>query len=190
MMTPRERLRAASARFGELVIAVGDDEWELPVPGQDWTIHGLVGHVVVGATFVTCTLRGEPFAHLAHADASILGSNPSAAWRGTAISELEAFDRPDALEAELFHPIGTITGLQQLTLRVMENLVHGHDLATALGVEWEIGDDDAEWLLDGLFPLVESFDQSEHFGDRVEVAPEASSGTRLLALLGRRAIGR
>ncbi|NNE74817.1 MAG: hypothetical protein HKN26_14215, partial [Acidimicrobiales bacterium] len=55
-----DALTRASAAFGEVVDRVGDDQWEVAIPGfHEWTVLTAVAHVVIGAAHATAMLKGE-----------------------------------------------------------------------------------------------------------------------------------
>ncbi|NNE72837.1 MAG: hypothetical protein HKN26_04170, partial [Acidimicrobiales bacterium] len=129
---------------------------------------------------------GEDATPLLTADESILGTAPMPAWRGTAIAEIQAFSADGALDLTVPHPVGDIPSLLQLGFRVTENLVHGFDIAHALGLEYTIADDLADYALDVWQPHTNLLEASEHFGPTQPVAEDAPAPDRLLALMGRR----
>jgi len=51
----------AAAAFGEQVISIGDDEWDLPTPSSEWIVKAVVAHVVVAESQVPDLIEGHAF---------------------------------------------------------------------------------------------------------------------------------
>lgn len=178
---PVELYTQASAFFGEQVIAVGLEEWDLPTP-SDWIIKAVVAHVVVAEAQMPDVVNGVPF-RTAAVDASILGPDPASVWRGTAVNALQAVAGAD-LDALVEHPVGKVPLRHIVGFRITENLVHGWDIAVGRGAPVALDSGLAEWCLDFWLPMADGLRSSGFFGPMVEPADD-SAGTRLLALLGR-----
>jgi uncharacterized protein (TIGR03086 family) len=177
----------ASAFFGEQVRAVGEDDWTRATPCEGWDIRTVVAHVVVGDAQVPVVLSGGAVEQVETFDASILGPNPLATWRGTALAAIRAFAAPDALEKRYSHPVGNVRGRTVIGFRISDSLVHGWDLATALGHEVILDPDIAEYCLDFWFPMASTLPSSGFFAPALMPPEGAPAGVRLLALLGRQA---
>ena len=76
---------SACAFFGERLATVTDLDWERPTPCEGWDVRMLVAHVVAGEALVAQVLGGGG-SWDADVDPSVLGFNPMAAWRGTAVA--------------------------------------------------------------------------------------------------------
>lgn len=178
-----EALKGALAYFGERLAAVGDDDWERRV--DEWDLRELVAHVVINEAQIAALVRGDAVGWSTEVDISVLGGNVMASWRGVALAAIGAFGAAGALEATHSHPAGDASGSQLLGLRVVENLAHGWDLATATGTASPIPEDLAEWAVEFLRPIAGAVLDSEHFGPPIDLGIDAGVATRLLALLGR-----
>ncbi|MCB0994418.1 MAG: TIGR03086 family protein [Acidimicrobiales bacterium] len=177
----------AVALFGEQLVAVADTDWDLPTPCDGWEVAHVAAHVVVGESQLPALFAGESVAEIQEFDPRVLGPDPVAAWRGTALAAIEAVRAPGALDMILDHPIGRLPGRHVMGFRITDNLVHAWDIARAGGGDLELPDDIAEWCLDFWLPMAPGLAGSGYFAAMVEPAPEATPGERLLALLGRRA---
>jgi uncharacterized protein (TIGR03086 family) len=182
-----DRFVRASAFFGEQVSLVRDDDWDRPTPCSDWDVRAVVAHVVVGDAQAVDVLAGHRVSVVTEFDPGVLGTNPLAAWRGTALAAIRAFARPGALGARYDHPVGNVTGRTIIGFRTSDSLVHGWDVATALGIEVVLDPDLCEACLDFWLPKYDSLVSSGYFGPAVMPPDDADPGTRLLALLGRTA---
>lgn len=177
----------ASAFFGELVREVADDEWELPTPCAGWDVRTLVAHVVIGDSQIPALLAGEAVEEVQEYSPTVLGTNPLAAWRGTALAAIRAFAAPGALEQRYQHPVGNVRGRTVIGFRVSDSLVHAWDLARAVGEEVLLDPELCEYCLDFWFPMAATLPASGHFSPARLPADGAGPAERLLALLGREA---
>ena len=135
--SPAGELEEALEAAGRLVADVKPDQWELPTPCTEWNVRQLVDHLVLGQQLFARVLRGEPFEQAVTAVRSIgdrLGDDAAGAYDASARALLDAFTAPGVLERLVRVPFGTVPGAVARHLRVTECLVHGWDLATAIGV--------------------------------------------------------
>jgi uncharacterized protein (TIGR03086 family) len=175
----------SSASFGEQVREVDGDEWFAPTPCADWDVRMVVAHVVVGDAQLPLLVNGEKVPLVEEFDPSVLGSNPLAAWRGTALAAIRAFARPGALAERYAHPIGHITGRRIIGFRITDSLVHSWDIARAREVDVLLDPEIAEYCLDFWQPMASGLPASGYFGPAMLPPDGADPGLRLLSLLGR-----
>lgn len=184
---PAEGAIAAMALFGQVLTQVDDEQLELITPCDEWDVQSLISHVVLGDAAVPLLFDGKPLPDVVAVDISILGPNPVATWRGTALAAIEAFRSPGAMEMLVEHPTGPQLGATVARFRLVDVLTHAWDLAEATGVEIEIPDELAETVLDFLLPMFDGLRDSTQFGNSVEPPDGAPAWQRMLGLLGRRA---
>lgn len=182
---PAEDAIEAMAIFGRVLEQVTDEHLELLTPCPDWDVQSLISHVVLGDASIPLLFDGRPLDVSVAVDPSILGPNPMATWRGTALAAIEAFRRPGAMEQVVAHPVGDRLGSVVARFRLIDLMGHAWDLGTAIGVDVELPEDLAEAALDFMFPMVEQLRASKFFGDSVEPPPSASAAVRFLSLIGR-----
>jgi uncharacterized protein (TIGR03086 family) len=175
----------SSASFGEQVREVDGDEWVAATPCEGWDVRTVVAHVVVGDSQLPMMVEGQTVELVAEFDPSVLGNNPLAAWRGTALAAIRAFARPGALGQRYGHPLGHITGRRIIGFRITDSLVHAWDIARARGHDLVLDPEIAEYCLDFWMPLAAGLPASGHFGAASMPPDDADPGTRLLSLLGR-----
>jgi uncharacterized protein (TIGR03086 family) len=187
---PLVPLVEATAGTGQLVAAVGEEQWLLPTPCSDWTVRQLVNHLVVGNRLTAQVLRGAPLPPLDQlrrgGSEDRLGEDPHTAYRASVEDLLEAVAVPGVLERPHTMPVGTLPGPAIVHLRTVETLVHGWDLARAIGREVPFADSlaEGEWAFstDLLGRLPEG---RRPFAPSRPVADDAPAIDRLAALLGR-----
>lgn len=176
---------AAAALFGDQLVAVADTDWDLPTPCQGWEVGHVAAHVVVGESQIPALFAGEAVAEVEEFDARVLGPDPVAAWRGTALAAIEAVRRPGALDQVLEHPVGRLPGRHVLGFRITDNAVHAWDIARACSRELHLPDHIAQHCLDFWEPMAHGLASSGYFAPMVAPPEGATVGERLLALLGR-----
>ena len=152
MASPVEVLAVALDDMEELVGSVGDDHWTQPTPCTDWSVRELVNHFVGGNYLYAAILRGEqtlpPIEIRSSQGRDRLGEDPPAAYRDAAAQLLAAFRQPGVLEQTFEVPIGPVPGVAAARLRLVETLVHGWDLAQAIGRPASFSDDAAQDALE------------------------------------------
>jgi uncharacterized protein (TIGR03086 family) len=183
-----ERLERTGEQFGSLVEQVEADQWAAPTPCGDWDVADLVRHVVMGNRIFIGVLAGAPVSPQAiydeyrtHGPTLLPGdANDSMADLVT------AFRRPDVMQRPVAIPVGTVPGEAAAHIRVVENVVHGWDLASALGRRAPFEEADVEAALAfterarGIVPS-----DRRPFADPVPTEADAPVLDRLVGLLGR-----
>ena len=184
-MTSWDDYVAASTIFGQQIMDLTDDEWFFSTPCSEWDVRTIVAHVILGEAMLVDLLKGGVIEPLTDIDVSILGPNPIATWRGTAVAAIDAASEKEVETKKYEHPLGNIDGTTIIGLRVTENLVHASDIAQACGRQIELPEELADRCLDFWAPLTDALSASDMIGDPVMPPEDASPGTRLLCLMGR-----
>ena len=182
MSSPIDRLAAAVPVTGRLVEAIEPEQWALPTPCPDWTVLGVVNHLVVGHLRFTAAVAGDA----PPAEPEVLGADPAGAYRSTADAMLAAFRSDGALERTVTVPAGSFPGVVACELRVVEALVHGWDVARATTLHLEFPDDLVEESIAFSRVQVTRLPPGRTpFGPPHPVSDDAPPLDRLAALLGR-----
>jgi len=184
---PAEDAIAAMAIFGRVLLQVDDEQLELETPCEGWNVEALISHVVLGDAAVPLLFAGDPLKATMTIDTSILGPNPVATWRGTALAAIEALRTPGAMQQLVDHPVSRRPGEVVARFRLVDLLGHSWDLATAIGVDVDLPEELAEAALDFLYPMMESLRESHVFGPPIAPPPDSNAVLRFLGLLGRKA---
>jgi uncharacterized protein (TIGR03086 family) len=163
----------------DVVGGISPDQLENPTPCANFTVRGVLEHMVGGATAFAAAFRGEP-----PTDADT--TDVLAAF-GPALSNLAAaIAAPGALDRSVAAPFGEVPGETFARFVVLDGLVHGWDLATATGQAYKPADE-----------LVEAVDQfaqvavpplrdgGDTFADAVVPPANATAIERLAAFTGR-----
>jgi uncharacterized protein (TIGR03086 family) len=188
---PLDALTRATAGYRERLIGAGAGagQWDQPSVCEGWTVKDLADHVLGGNRFAVPLLGGaSPDEAFAHALAANFDGDPVTEFVESARSQLEAFGRPDALDAIVHHPERDITGRTFLYYRVGDLLLHGWDLARSTAGDDRLDDELVPDVWRVYQPLLGASSESGAFGTGPsgDVRDDAPLALRLLDLTGRR----
>ncbi len=145
--------RTSVARWLDQVGRIGDTDWDRPTPCTAWSVRDLVNHVVGEDLWTVPLMQGRTLAEVGDTlDGDLLGSDPRAA----------ASDAADAATQEVSARIGDVVHVhlsygdesadEYLRQLVADHVVHGWDLAAALGTDRDMDpalvDAVADWFRD------------------------------------------
>ncbi|NYD31880.1 TIGR03086 family metal-binding protein [Nocardioides kongjuensis] len=191
-MTPLD-LGPATATLRDLVTSVSDDQLTLPTPCPAYSVGDLVDHVGGLARAFTEAARKSP------APGSEQGGSGDASrledgWRERIASDLgqlaDAWRDPAAYDGMTAAGGLDLPGDVAAAVALNEVVVHGWDLATALGRPFAASDTDVAACLAFARPFSTPEAAAERgpaFGPVLPVPDGATPLVELLALLGRRA---
>ncbi|MFF9352399.1 TIGR03086 family metal-binding protein [Streptomyces sp. NPDC014734] len=128
------------AAVADLVRAVGPDQFGLPTPCARWDVRALLDHLVWENLLWAGLANGAPRSDVT---ADHLGKDHTEAFHAAAQASLAAFRRPGMLD-QRYGPAPGRRLVEQLSI---EMLVHGWDLATAIGHPRDLVPDLAESAL-------------------------------------------
>jgi uncharacterized protein (TIGR03086 family) len=179
-MDPLTQLDKLAGPLGAVVGGITPADLDRRTPCADFTVRGVLEHMVGGATAFAAAFRGE-------APATPPLADPLAEF-GPALENLvAAVSAPGALNQTVAAPFGEIPGETFARSIVLDGLVHGWDMAIATGQPYDppadlVADADA-FARQALDPLR----GADTFGPAVEPAPDATPIERLVNYTGRRA---
>jgi uncharacterized protein (TIGR03086 family) len=124
-----------------LVRAATPERFDRPTPCEAWTVRDLLGHLVWQNIIWGGLAQGTPPA-VGHTE-DHLGDDHIAAFETAAAGAREAFLRPGVLDRSF----GPAPGRRVVEQLLVELLVHGWDLATALGLDRDLEPDIARAAL-------------------------------------------
>jgi len=125
--------------FARLVNQVAPDQWTAPTPCTDWNVRELVNHVVGEERWSVPLMEGKTIAEVGDTlDGDLLGDDPIAAATAAARAAQAAADQP----IEKVHlSYGDEEPAEYLRQLAADHLVHGWDLAAAIGAEPQLDPD-------------------------------------------------
>ena len=173
-------------QFGQLgpLLAgvVGDispDQLDRPSPCAEFTVRGVLEHMIGGATAFAAAYRGETAAEPDLSDV-LAGFGPALGNLGAAVSA------PGALDKTVAAPFGEVPGETFARFIVLDGLVHGWDMATATGQAYDPPDELVAAVDAFARQALDPLRDGQTFAEAVEPATDASPLERLVAYTGRR----
>lgn len=177
-MSPAEQHAYDAQRFASLTEAASADDWTRASPVAGWTARDVVDHLVewlpgfVSRAGVTLT----PVS---------VAEDPVAAWRQRA-AEVQGVleEQGDVVYASpMLGEMPLSTAINQFY--TTDIWMHSWDLARALDLEFDLGEERCAEVLAGMEPMEEVIRSSDQFGPRVPVPDDASAQDRLIGFIGR-----
>ncbi|HZD70525.1 MAG TPA: TIGR03086 family metal-binding protein [Actinomycetes bacterium] len=182
----RKLHQRAIEAFGAHVHAIRDDQWGARTPCEEWDVRTLVNHLVSENRWMPPLLAGGTIAEVGDRfEGDLLGDDPEAAWDDSAAEAVTAVHEDGAMERTVHLSFGDFPG-QEYTMQVFADLViHGWDLARAIGADERIDPDLVEACSSWFRPMEAAYRSAGAIGPRVETPPDAGPQTLLLATFGR-----
>jgi uncharacterized protein (TIGR03086 family) len=171
------------------VAGVRADQLTASTPNDGWDVRTLLNHIVVGNLWAVELVSGRTIEDVGNRlDGDVLGADPLSAYDASATAAAAAFEAPGALDAACAVSYGPVPGSVYAGHRFIDVLIHGWDLAVATDQDTTLDTGLVQACLAVLEPQLEQLKASGAFGEHVDVPPEADVQTRLLGMLGRRAV--
>lgn len=190
-MDIRELDRRALAYAEEVVARVGADRLTAPTPCPDWTLYGLLRHMVSLNEGFAAAARGGG-ADLTVWRGGRLGADPRAAFAESAKLAVAAFGEDGVLDRAFDLPEvrggAVFPGSLAIGFHFVDCVVHAWDVAATIGVPWEPADDLVAAALAIALRVPESPETRGPglaFEPGVPAPQDAPDRARLLAVLGR-----
>lgn len=178
-MDPLTQLEQLGPHLGGVVAGIRPDQLDAATPCEDFTVRGVLEHMIVGATAFAAAYRGTEPAEPDLGDP--LGSF------GDVLGDLvAAINAPGALDQTVQAPFGEVPGETFARFVALDGLVHGWDMAVATGQPYEPPDELVAAADAFAHQAVDPLRDGQTFGDAVEPAPGASPIERLARYTGRR----
>lgn len=187
-MDIRDWDRRAGAVLGELVMQVRPEQLWFPTPCPDWTVRGLLRHIVSeNEGFAAAAINGS--APPSAWTSGRLGDHPAGAYRRSNVRVADAFADGGALDRLMeVREYGSFPRRVALTFHHLDCVVHAWDLARAIDLPYDPPADlvDQALLLARRIPDTDANrGPGAAFERSVKVPGDASPLDQLLALLGR-----
>ncbi|MDW5326786.1 TIGR03086 family metal-binding protein [Plantactinospora sp. KLBMP9567] len=178
--------RRTVAGFADRAGQVGTEHWTAGTPCADWDVRTLLNHVVGEERWSVPLFAGASLAEVGDRFAGdLLGADPAASARDAAEQACRAVGDPAVLDRTVQLSAGPTPGREYLHQLLAEHLVHGWDLAVAIGVEPRLDPagvrECARWFTERR----SMYRESGLTAADVPVPPEASEQDRLVAAFGR-----
>jgi uncharacterized protein (TIGR03086 family) len=177
----------AVAAFGRLVEQVGDGQWCQPTPCADWNVRQLVNHLVYENRWAVPLFAGKTVADIGDTfDGDLLGADPVAVWRESAAEATNAIDASEAMTCIVHLSFGDVTGEEYGHQLVADLLIHGWDLARAIGADESLDPTLVDHVADWFSGWEDGYRAAGAIGPRQPVS-RGDHAAELLAAFGRHA---
>ncbi|MFI7607506.1 TIGR03086 family metal-binding protein [Micromonospora sp. NPDC049366] len=181
-----EAYRRSLADFVDRVDQVGPGQWSDPTPCPGWDVRTLVNHVVSEGRWSVPLLAGRTVDEVGdRLDGDQLGDDPSAAARETAAQAEIAASRPDVLDASVHLSGGDTPAAEYLHQLLAEHLVHGWDLAVAIGADPRFDPDAVRECARWFAGRAEDYRRDQLTQPGVDLPTDTDEQDRLIAAFGR-----
>lgn len=171
-----------------IVDRLSPEDMALPAPCTEWSVRDVLNHLVAGNWRFAKMAEGQsapPPRGLPSQD--FLGDDPARAYRESANALKRIWREPGRLEGRYQLPIGEMPGEAAVGIRLVENVVHGWDLARATGQEPAFDPEIVEAALRFTQRTLGSARAAgAPFGPPVEAGEDAAAIDRLAAFMGRK----
>ncbi|MEZ0577194.1 TIGR03086 family metal-binding protein [Nocardioides sp. MH1] len=186
-------LGPATATVRELLASVTDEQLALPTPCAEYTVGDLVEHIGGLSQAFAGAARKAPLPGAeqgGHGDASRLEEGWRERIQGDLADLAVAWQEDGAFDGTTKAGPFDMPAPEAAAVALNEVVVHGWDLATALGLPYAVRDEDVAACLTFAEPFSTPEAQEMRapgFGPVVPVPDDATPLVRLLGLMGRRA---
>jgi uncharacterized protein (TIGR03086 family) len=178
----------AVGHFGELVHQVDEGQWSHQTPCTEWDVRALVNHLVYEARWAPPLLEGQTIEQVgSRFEGDLLGADPKASYDDASAGLLDAARGDGALDRTVHLSYGDTPASAYLTQLACDFVIHGWDLARAIGADGTIDADLLEMARREAEANRELLAASGLFDPVPDVPDDADAQTRTLALYGRRA---
>ncbi|MDL9936200.1 TIGR03086 family metal-binding protein [Gordonia sp. ABSL1-1] len=182
------QLDTAAATLIDITAKVTDDMLIRPTPCAGVDVAGLLGHVV-GLSQAFAAAGRKEFGPLTDTPPDPAAYDLPDPWRPAIVGELRALVRAwdDDASWEGMTRAGGVDAPAQIlgTIALSEVVLHGWDLARAIGAEYEIDGAIAKTVFDFHHPPRPQEEREGMFGPVVDVPEDAPLMDRLAGLAGR-----
>ena len=191
MPNPVTLLERTTACTKAVLAGVRQSQLDDPTPCAEWSVHGLINHLIGGLEFTAgCIAGNPPNIRPSEAESSQLDErdvgNLAAAYNDRLARLLDLAAAPGALEQTASTPFGEMAVGQIFVGTVMDQLVHCWDLAKATGQDTTL---DADLVAFALPALQSGFAdmgrQAGFVGPAIAVADDAGLQDQMIAYMGR-----
>jgi uncharacterized protein (TIGR03086 family) len=178
MNGPADMWQQAADNFDRHYRSIDDAQWTASTPCAEWSVRELVDHTVQSQAALAGALG---------VDVGVGEAVAAADWPTVQAAFADALAEPTLLEGDPDPDVfGGMPKHQLMGLAIGDLLIHGWDLARALGADESLPPEVVETVHLGLQRIPDEQMRGAAFGPEVEVPSDASAQDKLLAFTGRR----
>lgn len=178
----RDSVQALSNRVAQ----VAPDQWDAATPCAAWNVRELVNHIVGEQLWSVPLFAGATLAEVGDRfDGDLLGADPVKAAAQAGEDAQAAVSEPGAMERIVHLSFGDTPAEEYVSQLFADHLVHGWDLAVAIGADRTMDDEAVRVCQDWFEQREDMYRGAGIIGPKVDVPADASAQDRLLAAFGR-----
>ena len=183
-MNPAEMHRRTVDWWNARLEAVGAEQWDAPTPCADWDVRELVNHVTGEDLWTVPLLDGSTIEDVGDRfDGDVLGDAPVAAARSAADAAVTAVGGLLPQRDTVHLSYGDERADEYVWQLAADHLIHGWDLAVAIGADTRIDPELVAALAEWFASREEMYRGAGVVGDQVALNGDAQHD--LLARFGR-----
>ncbi len=172
--------------FTDKVRAVDDAQWHVPTPCSDWDVYTLVNHVVGEQLWIPPLFEGQTIEEVGtRYDGDLLRAGPVTVATRAGTEAKEAVSAPGAMGRTVELSFGKTEAEEYVHQLLADHLIHGWDLAAALGLDATLDPEVAGAVALWFGEREETYRDGGYIAPRVTVAEDADAESQLLAGFGR-----
>jgi uncharacterized protein (TIGR03086 family) len=183
-------MQRACAATESIVDQVTPADYGLATPCTEWTVHDLLNHLIGTLHLGAALLSGNgPAVNMVPGEVpadDLVGDDPVKAYRIGVEALLAAANAEDPIARTIDTPLGPMPGGVLVGFTTLDIVVHGWDVARALGNDTTLDSGLAEDVLSFARVGVTDDNRGVRIGPEITVDPAASPTDRLVGYLGRR----
>ncbi|MEV4655846.1 TIGR03086 family metal-binding protein [Micromonospora sp. NPDC049301] len=181
-----EAYRRSLAEFVDRVDQVRPGQWSDPTPCPDWDVRTLVNHVVGEDRWSVPLLAGRTIEEVGDRfDGDQLGDEPATMAREAAAQAEIAATHPGTRDRTVHLSAGDTPADEYLQQLLAEHLVHGWDLAVAIGTEPRMDPDVVRACARWFAGRVDDYRRNDLVRFHARASADDDEQDRLLAAFGR-----
>jgi uncharacterized protein (TIGR03086 family) len=184
-------VRAAADQAGRALAAVPADRLTAPTPCRDYDVRALLDHLAWAAVLSQRSATRTPFEPdwTGAVPAPFLSGLPAERWAAAIVPELaaaaDAWADPAAWDGETLMGTAPMPAAVVGPMMLAEFVLHGWDLARAVGAPYDVADELGRSTLAAVQPLAGMGRDGGWYGAEVDVPADAPAFDRALGLTGR-----
>lgn len=178
-MTPAEQHAYDAGRLADLMAAASPDDWANPSPVAGWAALHVVQHLI---EWLPGFLAGVTLPLI---EPAAVAADPAGAWRRRTadVQRLIAEHGEELYASPRLGEMPLARAIAQFY--VTDVWMHSWDLAKALGLEPDLGEERCEVTLAAIRPLDDVLREGGQFAPKVAVPDDACAQDRLIGFIGR-----